>query len=97
MNRLWTLDLRLWTVFSGCGVTSASESWELVATVQFCPSRPRADCGLRIEECRFINPKSAILNLKSPCSCSSIGRVRRFERRGCGFEPCQEFQQFSRE
>ena len=25
-------------------------------------------------------------------SCSSTGRVRRFERRGCGFDPCQEFQ-----
>ena len=24
----------------GCGVTQASESWELVATVQFCPPRP---------------------------------------------------------
>src|SRR6266404_2430749 len=24
-------------------------------------------------------------------SCSSNGRVRRFERRGCGFKSCQEF------
>ena len=26
---------------SGCGVTQASESWELVVTVQFCPPRPK--------------------------------------------------------
>ena len=25
---------------SGCGVTSASESWELVVTVRLCPPRP---------------------------------------------------------
>src|SRR6267154_3847502 len=25
---------------SGCGVTQASESWELVVTVQLCPPRP---------------------------------------------------------
>ncbi len=28
----------------------------------------------------------------SSCSCSSTGRVRRFERRCCGFESCQELQ-----
>ncbi len=26
------------------------------------------------------------------CSCSSTGRVRCFERRGCGLESCQDFQ-----
>ena len=30
------------------------------------------------------------------CSCSSTGRARRFERRRCGFESCQEFQILSR-
>ena len=28
------------TLKSGCGVTSASESWELVVTVRLCPPRP---------------------------------------------------------
>ena len=27
---------------TGCGVTQASESWELVVTVQLCPPRPNA-------------------------------------------------------
>ena len=34
------------TKYSGCGVTPASESWELVVTVQLCPSRPLASSPL---------------------------------------------------
>src|SRR2546422_2654565 len=64
-------------VTSGCGVTQASESWELVVTVQLCPPRPNS------------LPNSTIGN--ASCSCSSNGRARRFERRGCGFKSCQEF------
>ena len=34
---------------SGCGVTSASESWELVATVRLCPPRPKTPLAARDE------------------------------------------------
>ena len=31
----------------------ASESWELVATVRFCPPRPSQNFGFRISDCGF--------------------------------------------
>src|ERR1043165_1590953 len=80
---------------SGCGVTQASESWELVVTVQFCPPRPKtlpiANVRLPIGLPHGINRQLAIENRQCLGSCSSNGRARRFERRGCGFKSCQEF------
>ena len=80
---------------SGCGVTQASESWALEATVQLCPPRPFAslvqlvqDTALPTLRHRF---ESGTVHQIFFCFCSSTGRARRFERRGCGFESCQEF------
>src|SRR5712692_7965635 len=83
-------------IFSGCGVTQASESWELVVTVQLCPPRPKSlpisDCQLPIGSPEAeSNRQSQIDNRQCLGSCSSTGRARRFERRGSGFKSCQEF------
>ena len=68
---------------SGCGVTQASESWELVATVRFCPPRPFAslvqlvqDTALPTLRHRFESGTMLQIFLRS---CSSKGRARRFE------------------
>ncbi len=74
----------------------ASESWALVETVRFCPPRPLShrssspvqDTGLPCRKHRFKSDTMLQFLLRS---CSSTGRVRRFERRGCRFESCQEF------
>src|SRR4030095_4500509 len=52
---------------SGCGVTQAFESWELVVTVQFCPPRPGtlpiSNCQLPID--LLTMNQSAIANRQS--------------------------------
>src|SRR5260370_42202808 len=58
------------------------------------PTKVIADCQLPISNwlvALHTNRQSEINNRQCFCSCSSTGRVRRFERRGCGFESCQEF------
>ena len=68
-------------------------------------SPTKKNCGFRIANCGLIgmsqptrsgcplsNPQSEFRNPQSFCSCSSNERARRFERRGCGFKSCQEFQ-----
>src|SRR6478672_3792230 len=69
------------TSSSGCGVTLASESWELEVTVQLCLPGPKRLLAVGRSS-----------RLQTKCSRSSTGWARRFERRGCGFESHRELQ-----
>ena len=62
---------------SGCGVTSASESWELVVTVRLCPPRPKL-CGsdvagnMRVFQTRL---ESSNLSFRSNCARRQVAKA----------------------
>src|SRR5678816_4679780 len=70
------------SAISGCGVTQASESWALVATVRLCPPRPFAPVA-QLEERDASNVEDAGSSPAGSSTCGSdvAGNMRVFQTR----------------